>query len=171
MNMKKIEVGKILKAQGLKGEFKVEPLTNNVDRFYDLKVIYVGNSLFNIVNVKIDKGYVFITVKELIDRTAFEKANIVNKYIEIERDESQLKEGEYYIVDLINSKVSVGGEYLGELVEVLQNAKVDVYVVKLKNGKTVMFPALKAVLSKVDIENKTIELNKEKFEEIACYED
>ena len=171
MTMKKIEIGKILKAQGIKGEFKVEPLTNNINRFYDLKIIYVNNQEFHIKTVRIDNGYVFLTVNELIDRTAFEKANLVNKYIEIERDDKVLKEGEYYIVDIINSSVSTDGEYLGKLVEILQNSKVDVYVIKLKNNKTVMFPALKKVLKKIDIDKKEIELDKSIFEEIACYED
>ncbi len=171
MIMKKIEIGKILKAQGIKGEFKVEPLTNDINRFYDLKIIYINNQEFHIKTVRMDKGYVFLTVNELIDRTAFEKANLVNKYIEIERDDRVLKEGEYYIVDIINSSVSIDGEYLGKLVEILQNSKVDVYVIKLKNNKTVMFPALKKVLKNINIDQKEIELDRSVFEEIACYED
>ena len=38
-----------------------------------------------------------------------------------------------------------------------------------KNGKNILFPAIKGVVLKVDIENKKIVVSKSKFDEVAVY--
>ena len=66
----------------------------------------------------------------------------------------------------------VDNEVIGTLNEVLDyTGTVDTYSVKLNNGKYLLFPALKAVLNNIDIENKKIYLNKDKLEEVGIYED
>ena len=37
-----IKVGKIINTHGIKGEVKIYPLTDNINRFDDLKTVYLG---------------------------------------------------------------------------------------------------------------------------------
>ena len=38
----KIDIGKIVKAQGIKGEVKIIPITDDVSRFNELKTVFIG---------------------------------------------------------------------------------------------------------------------------------
>lgn len=41
--MESILIGEVLKPQGIKGEIKVYPITDNTERFRDLKEIYLSD--------------------------------------------------------------------------------------------------------------------------------
>ena len=74
----------------------------------------------------------------------------------------------YYIADLLGADVIVGGDVIGELVDVLQYGSADVYVVKTANG-TVSFPALKEVVRTIDPDEGKIVLDDRMFERTAVY--
>jgi ribosomal 30S subunit maturation factor RimM len=57
------------------------------------------------------------------------------------------------------------------MADIFQNGSADVYSVKTKEGKTIMFPALDDLILKIDTINKIIELDKKRFSEVAVYED
>ncbi len=67
--------------------------------------------------------------------------------------------------------VVIEGDTVGKLVDIAQSGSADVYTVKGKDGKSVVFPALKDAIISVDIENRKMTLDKKRFEEIALYED
>lgn len=170
--MTNLVIGKILKAQGIKGELKVLPITNDINRFKMLKNIYIGNDLdqYEIEKIRIDLSYVYIKLKGYEDRNAVE--HFRDRQILIPRSEStKLPKGSYFIVDLLNSKVFVDEKEIGVLKNIHQYATTDTYEVKLKNNKLLMFPALKKVIKKIDIKNKVIVLNSKTLEEVAVYED
>ena len=112
----------------------------------------------------------YLTLDTISDRNAAELLR--NKKIEIDKQDAvPLEEGRYFIVDLISSDIVVNGRCIGKLIDVLQNRSADVYVVEMPNRKTAMFPALKKLITNVDIENKTITLDEKVFEEVVVYED
>lgn len=165
-----ITIGEIVKAQGIKGELKINPLTNDVARFRKLKEVVVNGHTYKVVSSRVAPNGVFIMLEGVTDRNTAE--TMIGKNLEVSRDNAvKLKKGEYFIVDIIGSDVTCDGQHIGTLTEVLQNGSADVYVVKADNGKEIMFPALKAVLRNVDVDNKVIDLDGKKFGEIAVYED
>jgi 16S rRNA processing protein RimM len=165
--MSKIEVGKIVKAQGIKGEVKVLSLTDDTLRFKNFKSLYISDSQkLEIETIRLDGLVVFIKFAEILDRNGAEA--LVGKHLMIERNEATpLPEGRYYISDLIGSAVLVDGKQIGKLTDILQHGAADVYV--LDKGK-IMFPALKTLLKNVDISAKKIELDAKVFDEVAVYE-
>ena len=69
----------------------------------------------------------------------------------------KLKENEYFIADLIGlSVVSVEGEELGILEDVLSTGANDVYVVKKEGTPDLLLPAIKDCIRNVDFDSQTM---------------
>ena len=49
----RMDIGRILKPQGIRGEVKVDPLTDDSSRFCVLKSVSVGNELKRIQSVRL----------------------------------------------------------------------------------------------------------------------
>ena len=78
-----LEIGQIVNSYGIKGFLKVVPFTDNVNRFNNLKNIYIEKNK-KLEEVEIDK----------------------NSYIKIDRkDAVKLPENSYFIVDLMEMEV------------------------------------------------------------------
>ncbi|MEX2374511.1 MAG: ribosome maturation factor RimM, partial [Dehalococcoidia bacterium] len=74
-----------------------------------------------------------------------------------EADVAPLPEGEYYIHDLIGLRViTLDGDELGILDDVLQTGSNDVYVVKRPGEKDLLVPAIDGVLGDIDLEAGTL---------------
>ncbi len=154
-----IKVGRIINTHGIKGEVKVFPLTDNVERFNDLKKAYLGDNKLRveIESVKYHKGLAIIKFKE------FNNINDILQYKEQfiyidEEDKVELPEGRYFIFDLVDCNVyDTEGNKLGIVTDVLQYAANDVYVVKdEEKNKTYLIPAVKEFIIEIDIHNKRI---------------
>ena len=165
--MQKVLVGVILKPQGIKGELKVRPITDNIERFEKLKTIYIDDIKLKIFNVRICADELFIFIEHVNTRNDAEMYR--NKEIFISRDDVEIEEGRYLIDDVVGCDVKFeSGKILGKLTDILQYSKVDTYVVD--EGK-IMFPALDDVVLDIDIVKKVIKLNEKRFKEVAVYDD
>ena len=122
--MKKwIEIGQIMGSHGIRGEIKVKPLTDDLDRFYDLDEVHVENkgkrTLYPITGVRVHKGQVLMTLEGIDDRTESDK--LVRAMMVVPREESvPLEEGEFFIGDLIGmTLVDPAGKVLGKILDIL----------------------------------------------------
>ncbi len=164
-----ITVGEIVKAQGIKGEIKVLPLTDDILRFKKLKKVYICQNLYEIKSLRIGDGFVYLALNEVNDRNGAEK--LIGKEIQIDRNDAvKLPENTYFISDIIGCEVFLSDmKYIGKVDYVYQNGAADVY--EVKGEKDVMFPFLNRLVESVDITNKKIVLNKDEFSRVAVYED
>ena len=163
-----IVVGKILKPQGIRGEIKILPLTDEIERFKSIKYLIVKGQARPVLSLRIMENYVYAKLDGVVDRNEAELLR--DEYVSVKREDAvKLEEGRYFIVDLIGSKIYADGEYIGVLDDILQNTRTDVYVVKGKRG--VMFPVVDGLITSTDVENKRIDVVKSKFMEVAVYED
>ena len=67
----------------------------------------------------------------------------------------RLNKDEYFIADLMGLKVLDGDkedEELGVLEDVLETGANDVYVIRLKDGRELLLPAIKQCILEVDVE-------------------
>ncbi|WP_246082014.1 ribosome maturation factor RimM [Peptacetobacter hominis] len=149
------KVGKIVKTQGLKGDVRVLPSTDDIYRFDFLEVFYLGNDRdteWEMENVRYKGNLVIMKIKG-IDRVE-DAERLVGKNIYVSRDESfELEEGEFFIADMIGIEVfTVSGERVGVLKDVLQYAANDVYVIKNDEGKEFLIPAVMKFVPEIDIE-------------------
>lgn len=100
------------------------------------------------------QGYPIVRFQGYPDRSAAERLR--DTLIEIdEADLPPLPEGEYYVDDLVGlDVVTIEGEAVGSLTEVLGTGANDVYVVTRPGKKDALIPAIGDVVISVDLEAK-----------------
>ena len=150
------QIGVISSTHGIKGEVKVFPTTDEVNRFKKLKEVYLDTGKEHLIlhpeSVKFFKQFVILKFKEFNDINEVEQYR--NKSLLVAREHAvKLKKDEYFIADLMGLKVMTDeGEQLGILKDVLQTGANDVYIVETSEGKEVLLPAIKECVLKVDVE-------------------
>ena len=152
-----ITIGKIGASHGVKGEFRVIPLTDFPDRFMGLKKIYINSDIFTITSCRYNKQFVILKLEGVESRE--EAARLNGELIQIKRaDAMPLEEGEYYTFDIVG--LSVEDTNLGQIgfvKDVLKTGSNDVYLVGQRGEKKeYLVPALKSVVKKIDLGNGTM---------------
>lgn len=166
-------IGQMVKPQGVKGEIKVKVLSEDENRFLDLKTIFIKDKdsykPLEVSSSDTRGEFAYITLNGVTNRNEAEKYR--NMYIYINRENAlKLENGRYFICDLIGIEIyTEKDEHIGILADILQNGGADVYVVK--GNKQLMFPALKRLIIKTDIESKKIIVDSRVLSEVAVYED
>ncbi len=156
--MEYIEIGQIVNTNGLKGVVKVNPFTDDISKFEELKYIYIQLKSelkrVKIEQVRYNKNQVLLKLEGIDSIEEAEKYR--NFYLKIEKkSQEELGEDTYYIVDLIGINVySDNDEYLGKIEDVFPTGSNDVYVVKDNLGKQILVPAIAEVVKEVDLKNK-----------------
>ena len=146
-------VGKVLGAHGIRGELKVQPLTDDPGRFYDLEQVYLKKgdkkTCHDIELVRFHKGKVLLTLTGIGDRNASERA--AGAMVCIDRaDAVALEEDEYFIGDLIGMTVfDEAGQSLGKVKDVIQTSGTVDTVEIVMSDKTVYVPARKVYFKQV----------------------
>ena len=155
-----LQVGAITSTHGIRGEVKVFPTTDDVNRFKKLKEVVLDTGkeqlILQIEGVKFFKQFVILKFKGIDNINDIEKYK--GKSLFVTRENAvKLKKDEYFIADMIGSTVEdEEGKVLGTLTDVMQTGAIDVYIVEDENGKELLFPAIKQCVLKVDVEEKKI---------------
>ncbi len=166
--MERLTIGEVLKPQGIRGELKVKTFTDTPDVVKKFGTVYIDDVPYKILSFRVGvDGAAYIGLRGVPDRNAAELLR--GKRLEGEREDAPpLEEGRYYIVDIIGlTCVSEEGEELGVVTNVV-NLSADVYTIE-KAGKNILFPAVKGVIVKVDLDAKKLIVKKSVFDEIAVY--
>ena len=157
---KYFRLGVIANTHGIRGEVKVYPTTDDINRFKKLKkcILDTGKEYIdlNVESVKFFKNMVILKFKEYNNINDIECYK--GKDILVSRDNAvKLEKGEYYIADILGAKVILeDGSEFGVLEDVMQTGANDVYVVKTLDNKEVLLPKIDECVKKLDIENKIV---------------
>lgn len=155
-----LEIGQIVNTFGIKGMVKVKPFTDDIKRFDSLKKVYIEKNSnkkeYEIEEVKYHKNMVLIKFEGIENIEQAERLR--NSYLTISRNSAEeLEEGRYYVVDLLGLEVYTDEQILlGTLEDIFNTGSNDIYVVKNKEGKQILLPAIQDVIKKIDIENKKV---------------
>ncbi len=151
-----LRIGVITSSHGVRGEVKVYPTTDDPHRFSELSEVYLAPEddakRLAVRSVRYTKDRVLLSL-EGIDTP--EEANLLRqKDLYIPRDQGvALEDNENYYADLLGiSVVTDEGRNLGTLTDILETGANDVYVVKKKDGKELLLPAIREVILSVDVE-------------------
>lgn len=173
--MKKLlRIGYIIKPQGVRGELKIEPLSDDPNRFNDLTEVILQSkngeqSMYVIESCVVRMGFVYVVFQGFNDRAKAEALR--GKYICVTREDAvELPEGHHFVCDLLSCEVVTNdGQVLGKIMDILQHGAADVYVVK--GEKSCMFPALKRLIVDEDIKNKRIVVDAEVLKEVVVWDE
>jgi 16S rRNA processing protein RimM len=149
-----ITIGKVIKPFGVKGEMKIEPMTDFPERFTGLTRVYLvspsGKEVAcEVKAVRYAGGAPFLLFSGY---DSPEKAKAINGwFIKVPEQEAvPLPEGTYYWFELIGMEVvSEAGEKLGTIVDIFETGSNDVYVLK-RGRKEFYLPATREVIRQVD---------------------
>ena len=151
-----LQVGIISSTHGVKGEVKVFPTTDDVNRFKKLKEVILDTGREKL-KLKIE-GVKFFKQFAILKFEGYDNINDIEKYkgksLFVTRDNAvKLKKDEYFIADLIGMQVvNEDGSFQGTLKDVIETGANDVYVVLSKEEKEVLIPAIKDCILSVDLE-------------------
>lgn len=149
-----IAVGEIIKAQGIKGELKVIPLTENPHRFGQIRRVFFeakgSMQELYLQSYRLFNEYVLLKFDGIDDMTTAEALG--RGYLLIPKEERPpLPAGRYYHDQIVGLEVqTTAGETLGTVDQVFQTGANDVYSVR---GQTrqILIPALKSVVIEIDL--------------------
>jgi len=146
-----VAVGRVLGPFGLKGELKVQPLSDNPDRFRPKARLWAAQQPVTVAESRDAQGYVFLTLKGFRDRASVDKFR--HTLLQVPETElAPLPEGAYYRFQLIGlSVVTKDGTPLGTLDEIIETGANDVYRVHPPEGADVLLPALDDVIISIDL--------------------
>ncbi len=152
-------IGVITSTHGLKGEVKVFPTTDDVNRFKKLKKCILrtpkGDMEVEKNSCKFFKNMVILSFKEFKDINEIEKYKNCELYVKRE-DAMPLDEDEFYIADVIGMEVWEEDKKLGELYDVIQTGANDVFSIKLLDGKELLIPVIKQCVIDIDYEARRV---------------
>lgn len=151
-----IAVGHIVAPHGIRGEVKVELMTDFPERYRPGARLYLGDldgiavTPVQVQAARPHKNVMLVKLDTVPDRNAAELLR--DQYLLIpEAQIMPLGEHENYVHDLIGLQVvAQDGEELGELTEILFTRANDVYVVVGPAGE-LLLPALREVVLQVDL--------------------
>ena len=155
-----VAIGKIVKPFGIKGEFRVQSLSDVPGRFETLQDVTLeapsGRTIeTRVTRVRSDRAFYIIGVEAF---STPEDARVFRGgLIKIPLDRvPPLPEGRYYEFQLVGmSVIDETGGALGSLEEVLQTPGHSVFVVR-GNGRERLVPATKSMIVAVDLAGRTI---------------
>jgi len=158
------EIGIIVKPQGIGGELRILPTTDDPERFALLDEVFIrprtlgtGNensASYKIISARRHKGLVLLKLEGINDRNAAQE--MVGGVLTIPPEMAlPLGADEYFVRDLIGLNVETeDGQALGAVSDVFPTGANDVYIVKDANGESFMLPAIKNVVLDVSLAHK-----------------
>ena len=156
MHLEFLEIGKIIKPHGVKGEVSMETYSFNHEDLKKISNLYIGaknKEKFLIKSVRTHKQRALV-VLEGIDN--FDKAKeLVNRECFIKREDIHLNKGEYLTEELKNCRVldySSKEEY-GILKDVSNYGAGEIWHV-VKNGKETLVPIVPGTFKSADIDKE-----------------
>ncbi len=145
----------MLKSWGVRGEIKIEILTEFPDRFASLHRVFLGDDAkpFSVERTRLLGGAKAALLKLQGIDSPETAAKLRDQLVQIARQDAvPLPKGKLYLYQLIGLRVcTVEGEDLGEITDVLDIGANDVYVVR-QESREILIPAIEDVVKEISLE-------------------
>ncbi len=162
--MQWIEVGKVTKPHGLKGELKLLPFVSDLSILKSFRQGRLGGEAGEEAPVEVESlrgsaGNLIIKFQKVDSR---EQAGLLaGRTLKIPADQFEpLPDGEYYWFEIVGLDVhDREGTHYGKIEEIIETGSNDVYVVR-GNGKEVLLPMIESVVHSIDLEQNKLIFNR-----------
>jgi 16S rRNA processing protein RimM len=153
-----LEVGRLRRSHGVKGEMVLEIFSESLNFFKKGKQLFIGqhHQPFTIESTRSHDDLLLIKFEGIDTPEAL--TSFRNKLVYIPVSQlPPLPEGKYYFYQLIGLEaVDQQGRSLGLITEIIQTGSAPVYVVTSTDGNEQLFPAIPDVVKKIDIKTRKI---------------
>jgi 16S rRNA processing protein RimM len=155
-------IGQVVALFGVHGELKVRLLTDIPNRFDELETVFVGanHTSYSIQSVRPYKGeMIVLKLSGIDDANAAEPLR--DQELSIPLSElAQLPPGSYYQHDILGLHVlTLDGQELGQIVEIITTGSNDVYLIKKPDASQILIPAIKDVIKQIDLLDHTMHID------------
>jgi 16S rRNA processing protein RimM len=149
-----VSVGRIAAAHGLKGDLKVQPLSDFPNRFDVGSHLWLDGAPVRVERSRRQQGSVFLKLEGVDTRTAAEALR--GKELQVQQAQPIYEKGRYYLHDIIGLEVvEADGSALGRLEDVMATGANDVFVVRGERGE-LLLPVVEDVIEDIDLRGKRI---------------
>ena len=150
-------VGRVAGPFGVKGEAKVDLLTDFPDRFRDLASVHIGpeRRVFTIERCRRHQARVVLKLAGVDTPEAVDALR--GQELAVPREQAvKLPPGHYYLDDLTGMEVvTEDGSRVGVIRDVIQTGSNDVYVIGEGRGE-ILIPAIKDAVKEIDAERRRV---------------
>jgi 16S rRNA processing protein RimM len=154
-----LAIGRVAGVHGLRGELKVDILTDDPHRFGLLERVLVGLEdeepvSWPLEGYRLHKGRALLKLGKCDDRATAE--TLRGQLVRVPLEEAlPLEEGQYFEHQIIGLEAwTADGEHLGSVVEVIFTGANEVYVIRSAGPRRreLLIPAIEEVVLEVDLE-------------------
>lgn len=149
-----LAIGRVLRPHGVRGELRMELLTDYPERLASLKTVYVGEGYepHQVLGARLHKKQALLQLEGYEDRNAVEDLRGALIFVTVE-DAVPLEVGEYWEHQVEGLEVVTDEDmFVGEVAEVLSvPGSNDVLVVHGPLGE-VLIPVIEEVMTSIDLE-------------------
>lgn len=133
-----LQIAKIVKPQGIKGEVKAQLLTNVLAVFKSLKECKVGGNMMSVEHAQVRQDFLYVKFQGIDTRNDAELLR--GKFLEVEKTEVEDKATDFLIDDLIGMTLyDEKGEFVGQIVDIENYGAGDIFIIENKD-RTVQAP-------------------------------
>lgn len=155
-----ISIGRVVRAQGMKGEVRVQSLTDFPERLTGLKQVWMtlGQDAPRIILVEKMRWQKSAPIFKFVGVNSRDEAeHLIQGLLQLRREELlPLPSDTFYVFEVVGMTVlTEEGQTVGTVVEVLSLPANDVYVVASPAGE-ILIPATKEVVREVNTAKRTI---------------
>ena len=151
-----VEAGRIVNTHGVNGEVKIEVWLDSPEYFRSFKRLYLNGEEKKVLSARVHKSFVIARLDGVEDLNA--AMTLKGKTVEILRADAHLKEGEFFVQDILGFRVvDEQGTEIGRLVDAEETPASMIYVVK--GEREHLIPAVKEFILNIDAEREEIRVH------------
>ena len=150
-----LELGKIVGTHGVRGEMKMDLWCDGPEFVKQFRTVYLdqnGEQPLELLSSRAHKNQVLLTIRGF---DTIEKAETLrNRVLFIRRDDAKIKEGAYFIAELIGCSVLDADDRektYGSIADVYNTGANDIWVIDTPEHKEVHIPVIPDVVISVDV--------------------
>lgn len=157
-----VELGRIVKPHGVRGELKVRLHWEHSETLFGIDSVLVAQgaeppSRHAVESIRPGPKGVLLKLSGVDDRGAAESFRGAS--VSVERAQlPELEPGEYYLCDLMDARVVAPEGAVGRVVEIRAHPTVDALVIETPDGKRLEQPIAEPWVAEVDVEHHLVRL-------------
>lgn len=151
-----VQVGKITRTHGTRGELKVLPGEGSSGAWRETEVVFLGEerqraSRFRVKGIRGGGKFAILALEGVDDMESAEA--LKGQKVFVPRDQlPEMEPGSFYVSDLEGlTVVTARGQVLGVLEEIFDNGAHEIYVVREKS-REILLPVVNGVVVEVDLD-------------------